>query len=285
MHERKLTQPVVITGKTHWGDIASLVISPIDRPGWWWKRPDGKIVAITFAILRYDDRRLILKSDGYRFEVIEHIVALAFKGLVNGVLLECINQTHHAVGSIKNGCWPPADGTAAYYWQGIESTTVILVKQVPWHPIEQMGRWQDHDRVVVIEPKGTMGTRLSIHIDYPDVGSGDAMFHLSGNCGDMTDIFFKYPSPGMLLLDMSWEESYRAITSSADLPSAETMFWPHQHDQLLTKMAFVAHRATDMLAALFFLAPPGYLPACSMMSFCGGHKGDYVAVENVLEER
>ena len=274
MNILKLRETVTVPGRDVWGRESWIRFSATDKPGWWWKRPDRKLVQINFDIVKTMPRRIVLESNDYTFHIIEHVIGLSALGL-DGVVIECENFK-----GFRSGCWPPTDGGAKLYWDDIKDHVVRTNETVVYKTLQESIKWKSGDRSVTIEPTEYDGIEVWIHVDYPGIDACDFLLRLPEDLDTFEKKLIPSKSQGVLVSIFGWIPSWRAMYTLIWLlnrihhllaPRVEVMAWPHLMGAN-APLRFAHHRAYDAVAAIMLMG----MVSCRLLSKKGGHHGDAI---------
>ena len=265
MHPLQLRKRVAITGKDFFGRDAWIIFEPYDAPGWYWKyHPDEEPVQISADLFQHRPRRVALVHENAVLEVFEHIAALRWTGLVDGV---CISSSTH----------PPFFGRTQELWEAIKPKCEFITSQeVAWctPSFPPASGFSRRGGITRIDSADHKLLRVKIVCYYDGLGEQALSVELP-NPGALAVALMVY-TPGWPL----WLYYVSLIAKTLGWSHHKRIVWPQRDGdnarEVLDK--FLWHRLQDLLGMLAFAHPTALL-AGFVESSSSGHEADIAALK------
>ncbi len=268
----RLSDPVVVTGKSFIGREMALHFEPTEDLGWHW-HPRGAnrvplVIDPTNPTLRgvRKRRRFTLTAHGKKLDVYEHIGALAWTGLTGVVVrLACEEPPYDFMDS-----FPPYDGRVAGYWNSLKPYLQQSDERASWVYFNKCFKSGDQKRYVHFMPLSSIDCepqlQVNITVDFPGIGYHSQQFEIK-----QSDL-----EQGFSAHTLGWPPWLYYI--SRYLPKGiwshhQHLNWKQEVSNEVLLSRIVAHRFADILGTLS-LVTKGVFFSGVIDSYCGGHHHD-----------
>ena len=267
MKKKRLRQGVSIPvfGQDYRGLQSEVWFTETPQEGWYWRPYKyGPILPINISLARYYVFGFIyLRHWRSSLAVWEHIAALMYTGLT-GVIVE--GSSH-----------PPYHGRVRELWDTVRPHLIETGEEVEWcRPVREV-EWRypkrnGFTRIVPHDDKIKRTLDVTIHIDYPGIGSVTKDFSFPSEWSTLEDAFSVY-AQGF----PRWKRPVALLLSEFGWPHACSLTWPHEQSREETTDLFLRHRLVDLLGGLS-LASHNRLLAGRVISVRSGHLADLNAL-------